>query len=262
MPQANVNGTTLVYNERGQGPPLVLLHGFPLDGRIFAHQLEALADRWRVIVPDLRGFGRSRSNEPFTVASLAEDVHALLEQLGALPCALGGLSMGGYVAFAYAKKYPTDLSALLLIDTRCEGDTAEGKANRDKMIESVRQGGAKAVAEQMFPKMLAPGAAERDAAVAGRAREIMEQCPPLTIEHALAAMRDRDDYCSLLPSIPVPTLIIVGEHDAITPPAGARTMHEHIPRSQLAVIPDAGHLSPLEKRREVNEALRGFLAFL
>ena len=134
MPQRSVSGTTLDYEEQGTGMPLVLLHGFPLDSRIWREQLAALSDRFHVIAPDLRGFGQSKSSDTFTMESLADDVHALLADLQALPCILGGLSMGGYVALAYAKKYPTDLRGLVLIDTKAEGDTAEGKAGREKMI--------------------------------------------------------------------------------------------------------------------------------
>src|SRR5215218_4015337 len=135
MPQRSVNGTTLNYLEQGTGTPLVLLHGFPLDSRIWREQIAALSDRFRVIAPDLRGFGQSKSDDAFTMQSLADDVHALLADRGALPAILGGLSMGGYVALAYAKKYPSDLRGLALIDTKAEADTPEGKQGRQKMIE-------------------------------------------------------------------------------------------------------------------------------
>src|SRR5947208_3346690 len=121
-----INGATLSYSETGpsDGKPVVLVHGFPLDSRIFARQAEALSDRFRVICPDLRGFGQSKSDAAFSIESLADDLHALLGQIDALPCSLGGLSMGGYIALAFAKKFPKDLSALILIDTRSEGDSA------------------------------------------------------------------------------------------------------------------------------------------
>src|SRR5262245_38101437 len=153
MPYRTINDTLVAYREQGTGAPLVLLHGFPLDGRIYEKQIAPLSKKLRVIAPDLPGFGQSRSDRPFSIASLADDVHDLLKAMGALPCALGGLSMGGYIALAFAKKYPGDLTSLLLIDTRSEGDTSEGKANRDKMIETVRASGSKAVADQMLPKM-------------------------------------------------------------------------------------------------------------
>lgn len=262
MPSETVNGVTLAYDQRGEGLPVVLVHGFPLDSRMWANQAQALASKYRVITPDLRGFGRSPSNEPFTIEALADDVHALLERVGALPCVLAGFSMGGYVALAFAKKYPAELRGLILVDTRAEGDTAEGKAGRQKSVELVRQGGSKAIADQMLPKLLVPEDQRRGPKVAEVVRQMIESCPPLTIEHALIAMRDREDYSRTLPSIAVPTLILVGEKDAITPTAMSRAMHEAIPRSQLAVIPDAGHMSPLENPDDVNRALQGFLRSL
>src|SRR5437867_3940906 len=125
----------LHFEESGRGLPVVLLHGFPLDSRVWAKQRAALNDRYRVITPDLRGFGRSKSDDPFTIESLADDVHALLKEIGALPGVLGGLSMGGYAALAYAKKYPADLRGLILVDTKAEADTPEGKQAREEMIE-------------------------------------------------------------------------------------------------------------------------------
>ena len=156
MPTGTINGVTLSYTDRGSGTPLVLLHGFPLDSRIWDQQAADLSGQCRVITPDLRGFGQSKPETPFTIESLADDVHALLESIVALPCVLGGLSMGGYVALAYAKKYPADLKALALIDTKAEGDTPEGKQGRQKMIDLVREKGSPAVAGQMMPRMFAP----------------------------------------------------------------------------------------------------------
>src|SRR6266542_306071 len=146
MPTKSINGATIPYQERGRGVPVVLVHGFPLDSGMWEAQLDALSDRYRVIAPDLRGFGQSISTEPFTIASQADDVHALLKELGALPCVLAGLSMGGYIALAFSRKYASDLRALTLIDTRSEGDTPQGKENRNKMIQLVRDNGSKAVA--------------------------------------------------------------------------------------------------------------------
>jgi pimeloyl-ACP methyl ester carboxylesterase len=255
-----ISGAMLSYEESGprEGRAVVLVHGFPLDSRIFAKQAAALCDACRVIGPDLRGFGKSRSDDSFTVASLADDLHALLSDIGGLPCTLGGLSMGGYVALAFAKKYPRDLRALLLIDTRSEGDTPDGKAGRDKMIDQLRSGGPKAVADAMLPKMLSEEG-QKNATLVRELREIMESQPPRTIEHALVALRDRADYTADLPSITAPTLIIVGEKDAITPPAMSEKLNKAIPKSNMVVIPGAGHVSSMEKPAEVTAAIRGFV---
>lgn len=259
MSEKSINGTTLSYDERGSGLPVVFLHGFPLDRRIWKDQIDALSKQHRVIAVDLRGFGQSKSNTAFTMKSLAEDICSLLRAINATSCVLGGLSMGGYVALAFAKEYQKDLRGLMLIDTRAEGDTAEGKAGRQKMIALARTSGSKAVADQMMPKMLAPGTPKNRPAVARELQRIMEACPSLTIEHALAAMRDRDDQTAFLPSISVPTLILVGQEDAITPPKMAEAMNAQIPRSKLVVIPDAGHMSPMEKPQEVTRAMQDFL---
>jgi len=167
--------------------------------------------------------------------------------------------MGGYVALAYARKYPADLLALILVDTRAEADTPEGKQGRQKMIDLARASGSSAVADQMMPKMTAPGLEQRRPEVASRLRTIMNACPPKTIEHALAAMRDRPDLTGFLPSIKVPTLVIVGESDAITPVASAEAMQKAIPNAKLTVIKEAGHMSPMEQPTQVNHAIRAFL---
>jgi len=260
MASVKVPGGTIELFERGTGSrPVVLLHGFPLDHRVYDDQAAALADAYRVITPDLRGFGQSLADEPFTIESLADDVHAALEQVGALPCVLGGLSMGGYVALAYVMKYPTDLKGLVLNDTKADADSTEAKAGRLKMVETCRQGGARAVADQMQPKMLAEATLKGRPDVVARLRSIMEACPPKTIENALLAMRDREDYVSKLASIAVPTLLIFGEHDAITPPSTGQFMNREIPHSKLEVIPAAGHVASIEQPEKVTAALRAFL---
>ncbi len=259
MPTRNIHGQELYYEERGRGPALALLHGFPLDGRMWEQQLASLSDRYRVIVPDLPGFGRSRLEAAFTIESLADDVHELLKALEALPSALAGLSMGGYVALAYVKKYPTDLRALALVDTKAEADSPQAREGRQKMIELVRTSGPRAVADAMQPKMLSPDTISHRPQQVRALREMMENCPDATIENALAAMRDRRDFTNVLPSITVPTLIVVGESDAITPPEVAQAMGRAIPSSEVVVIRGAGHMSPLEQPEQVSAALRSFL---
>ena len=212
----------------------------------------------RKISGDTRGFGGSKAEHAFTIESLADDVHALLAEIGALPCVLGGLSMGGYVSLAYVKKYPTDLRGLLLIDTKAEGDTAEGRQGREKMIQLAREKGSKPVADQMMSKMLAEETSRTKPQVVRKLREIMEACPAVTIQHALAAMRDRVDRTEDLRSIAVPSLIVVGEKDAITPPEVAEGM-KRIPRSTLEVIEGAGHMTPMEAPERVNDLIAKFL---
>jgi pimeloyl-ACP methyl ester carboxylesterase len=259
MPTKAINGVTISFKGRGQGLPLVLLHAFPLDCRMWSAQVEEFSGRHRVIAPDYRGFGQSRPATPFTIESLADEVHALLESIGALPCVMGGLSMGGYVSLAYACKYPHDLRGLILADTRAEADTPDGKQNRQKMIELARTSGSKAVADQMEPKLLAPDTREHRPDIVKAMRAMADHNPPEAIEHALAAMRDRPDRIEELSSIAIPTLILVGSADTITPPSVAHAMHERIPRSQFVEIPGAGHLAAMEQPAQVNRAMRNFI---
>jgi pimeloyl-ACP methyl ester carboxylesterase len=191
--------------------------------------------------------------------SLADDVHELLRSLGALPCVLGGMSMGGYIALAYIKKYAEDLRGLVLIDTKAAADDNEGKRARDQMIELARTQGARAVADKMEPRMIAPTTPQQRPQMLRRIRQMMEAVPPLTIQHAMAAMRDRADHTATLATIHVPTLIIVGESDAVTPPAVAQQMHGRISDARLVVIPDAGHVAVMEQPQMVSDAIRGLL---
>jgi len=262
MPQLNISGQTISYEERGRGLPLVLVHGFPLDNRIWEAQLSALSDKYRVIAPDLPGFGKSQPPKPFTMESLADSLHAFLSQIKALPFALAGLSMGGYMSFAYERKYPTDLKALILVDTKAEADTPDGKTGRNKMIETARTSGSPAIAAAMMPKMLSPQSLQSRPQLVQQVKTIMEACPAQTIEYALAAMRDRNDFRDCCPSVAIPTLIIVGDADAITPPAVAESMNKSIPHSKLNLIKGAGHLSTMEQPEQVNQAMRQFLAAL
>jgi pimeloyl-ACP methyl ester carboxylesterase len=264
MPTTAINAATLHYREKGHGAPaVVLLHGFPLDGRMWEAQLDALAARNRVIVPDMRGFGQSQPPAgPFTIESFADDVHVLARQLGAVPFVLAGLSMGGYISLAYARKYRETLRALILVDTKAEGDTAEGKEGRAKMIQLARDKGSVAIGDAMQPKLLSPDTIQHKPAIVKALRAMTDNNPPITLEHALAAMRDRPDRSDLLPTLKLPTLILVGDADSITPPSVAESMHRAIPGSQLTIIRGAGHMSPMEQPEQVNRALLAFLSNL
>jgi pimeloyl-ACP methyl ester carboxylesterase len=256
MATQSINDVAIHYEEKGSGPLLVLLHGFPLDLRMWAAQVEELSSRWHVLAPDFRGFGQSAADGPFTVPSLADDIHALVARR---KCVLAGLSMGGYVAMNVARRYPDDLLGLILVDTKDAADTAEQRDYRDRMIEVVRAKGSAAIAEMMAGKMLSPDTLEHRPAQVKALRSMMESCPPQTIEYALEALRDRPDMTEELPKISVPTLIVVGDADAITPPGVAEGMQKKIPGSQLAVIKGAGHMSPMEQPTQVNRVMGRFL---
>ena len=259
MPIAKLNGADIHYLEKGTGTPLMLVHGFPLDGRMWSTQLNTLALRARVVVPDLRGFGRSPETGPFTLETLADDVHALAEYLKLGRCVFAGLSMGGYVALAYVKKHLANLRGLILVDTKAEADTEQAKEGREKMIAQARQQGVKPIADAMLAKLIPQEAAASRPQLARELRDMMDSQRPATLAHALAAMRDRPDRTDVLSSINVPTLIIVGEQDSITPPDVMRPIHLKVKDSEMLVIPSAGHMTPMEQPMQVNRAIERFL---
>ena len=230
--------------------PLVLIHGFPLDGRVWAHVAAITARRHDTIVPDLRGFGDS-GRGAFAIDSLADDLHELLKRLDVLPAVLAGLSMGGYVALAFARRFPADVAGLALVDTRANADDEAGRRTRDEMINLVRLGGVEAVVDQMLPNLLASPNPE----VRQRLREIMLSVPAATIEQAALAMKERPDQRDLLGQLNMSVSVIVGEEDAITPSPVAQEMVTAIPGAELVVIPAAGHLTPLERPDAVAPAL-------
>jgi len=260
---ATVNGARLAYRDRGQGrsATLLLIHGFPLDQRMWDAQLAGLTDQVRVIAPDLRGFGRSAAAPfagPLTMEQHADDLAGLLDALGIGRAVVVGLSMGGYIAFAFWRRHAARVQALVLADTRAEGDSPQAQANRDASAAKVRLAGVGAIAGDMLPRLLAPASLAHPR-LAERMRAMMARQPAETVIAALAGLRDRADSRPTLPTISAPTLVLVGEQDVLTPPADATAMAAAIPGARLVVVPDAGHMSPLENPRAVNTALRSFL---
>jgi len=258
---ADINGIRLAYEECGRGNTLALLliHGFPLDGRMWRGQVAALSEVAHVIVPDLRGHGRSEVPPgPYTMEQHADDMAALLDHLGVRRAVIGGLSMGGYVAFAFWRRHRARVRGLALLDTRAEGDSEAARANRDASMRRVREAGVAAFVEDMLPRVLAP-ASLADPAIADMVRDIMVGQTADGIIGALGGLRDRSDSRALLPGIAVPVLAIGGAEDALTPPADMEALAAAIPDARTVIIPRAGHLSPLEQPAAVNAALSDFL---
>jgi 3-oxoadipate enol-lactonase len=258
---ATVNGTRMAYRDRGRrhGTALLLIHGFPLDSRLWDAQVAGLASLVRVVAPDLRGSGRSEVPPGlYDMDQYADDLAALLDALDIRKAVVAGLSMGGYIAFALWRRHPERVQALVLADTRAEPDSPQARANRDAAAVRVREIGSAAYAEEMLPRLLAPSSVANPR-LRDRALRMMAAQPVQGIVAALGGLRDRADSRDLLPGVTVPTLVIVGCEDSLTPPADARTMAGAIPNARLVEVPRAGHLSPLENPRAVNAALRQFL---
>ena len=253
----------LAVEVRGEGPAVLFVHGYPLDRTLWQHQLGALTG-FRRIAPDLRGLGLSDAPDlGYSMATYADDLAALLDALHADQVVLCGLSMGGYIALEFARRYRSRLRGLVLMDTRAEGDSPEGRKGREGAMQLAREKGAAAIAAQMLPKLFAANAAATMPQAVERVRVMMEAAPVKGIVGALGAMRDRSDSISFLGELAgLPTVVVVGEQDQLTPPAAARTLADGIPGATLSVIPGAGHLPPVEQPLATTRVLAEFLQSL
>ncbi len=260
--QANVNGFSMAYTSAGQGTPLVFIHGYPLSRQIWTAQASGLADTARVLAPDLRGHGDSQSVPgPYSVDLLAADIKAFLETAGVHEkIVLCGLSMGGYVAFAFIRNYPHLVKGLILTATRAAADSAQAKAGREQTAVLARQDGVQAIVKGMLPKMFAPSTLESKPDLVNDLKEIMEHTSLEGVLGDLAAMQQRPDSTPDLSGIQVPTMVVHGAQDAIIPLEEARAMQQAIPNSTLQVIEDAGHLPNMENVTAYNQAVLQFLS--
>ncbi len=249
---------------QGKGPVLVFVHGFPFNHSMWDAQVSAFAGAYRVIVPDLRGFGESTVTPTLvTMEDFADDIHGLLHAAFVNgPVIFCGLSMGGYVAWQFFRKYRSQVKALILCDTRAAADSPEAAANRRTLAQAVLSQGAQAAADGMLPRLLSPRTAEQRPELIAEMRSMILRNKPAGIAAALEGLAQRPDCTALLPKIDVPTLLICGQDDQITPSAEMRQMADSIPGAQFVEIPGAGHMAPLENADAVNAAVRRFLASL
>jgi pimeloyl-ACP methyl ester carboxylesterase len=258
--RATIGGAGLEYEATGSGPALLLLHAFPLGLFMWEPQVEALAATHRVVRFDARGFGGSPAGEgPLTMEAIADDGAALLDHLGLEKAIVAGCSMGGYAALAFARRHPRRLSGLVLLDTRGGADTEEAKANRAALAAKVLAEGASAAVEAFLPKLLGETTRREQPQLAARLRQRILATSPRGIANALHGLAARPDSRDLLGAIAVPTLVLVGAEDVLTPPSEAEALAAAIPGAVLEVIPAAGHLASLENPGAVNAAWRGFL---
>ncbi len=259
--QTQVNGITLAYGDQGQGTPILFLHGFPLNRQLWAPQVEGLSNRFRVITIDLRGHGES--DAPlwhYGMDQFADDVKALLDHLSIPQAVFVGLSMGGYILFAFYRKYADRVKGVILADTRAQADTAEGKEGRFQMAQIAYKKGASAIADLMIPKLCCPATVQMKPDLVQNVRAMIEGNQISGIAGDLMAMAERPDSIPLLDQITCPTQVIVGELDLATPPSDATLMAEQIPDAQLAVIPGAAHLSNLEQPNAFSQIVGSFVS--
>ena len=261
MPIAPVNGASLHYRDAGTSrsarDAVVLLHAFPLHSGMWARRIASLEARHRVIAPDVRGMGRSSvPPEALTMEIVAEDLRALLAHVRIERAAVVGLSLGGYAAFELYRRLPGLFRGLVLCDTKAAPDTAEAAAGRETFARSAIEKGLGWVADDMIPKLLRPSP---EPAVVKEVRHLVGGATPAGVAACQRGMARRPDSTPTLGTIACPTLFVVGEHDAATPPSEAEKMSAAVKGSRVVRIPDAGHLSNLENPAAFDAALTAFV---
>ena len=260
MLTVTVDGLPLHYRDVGQGPAVLLLHGCPLTGSSFDAQVKALSGRYRFIVPDIRGFGETPLGDgPTEMSLIARDALALLDALKIDSVVVGGVSMGDYAALALLREDAGRVGGLVLMDTQATADDAEGKARREATAKQALESGLAPFAETMVPKMVAAGL---DSPVGRDVAAMMRSITPAGMAAAQRGMGLRPDSKDILARYAGSALIIVGEHDPITPPAKAKELAGLITGARLELIPGAAHLPNQEQPERVNAVLDSFLASL
>jgi pimeloyl-ACP methyl ester carboxylesterase len=251
----------------GSGKPvLVLVHAFPLGSGMWEPQYRGAFHGWRILAPDLRGFGgstdeRAEGVDP-TIDDYAEDVVGLIREVARGPVVLGGLSLGGYVSFAVMRRAPGLVRALVLADTRAGADTLEGRAGRKALLTVLEHDGPQGVAREMMPKLLGATTRQSNPDAEETVRLLIKRQSPAAIRDAIVRMMERPDSFPVLPAIAVPTLVIVGDEDVLTPPSDAEAMAAVLPQASLVRIAGAGHLANLERSQAFEASIEDFLAGL
>lgn len=268
--KTRINALAIAYTDRGMGLPVIFLHAFPLNRQMWEGEIQALLEdqRYRLVALDWRGFGESEiSSSPTkpvisTMKMFADDIAGLMDALGIQQAVLCGLSMGGYAAFAFARDYGERVRGLILADTRPGSDTPEAITNRENVAQLAETHGSGAIADLQLPRLISDHTRQHHPEVETRVRQLIDAATPYGIAAASRGMAVRVDSSDLLPTLTCPTLVIVGEHDALTPPSVARDYAARIPGAQFAVIPHAGHLSNLEQPQVFIQTIRQFLQTL
>lgn len=249
----------LFYEVRGEGPPLVLLHPFPLNHHFWDATAPLLEQRYRLVIPDLRGSGDSPPGEgAATMEKHACDLIRLCDELQIGKAFFAGVSIGGYILFELLRQSRERVAALVLANTRASAETQEGRANRQKSIELVQQRGPGPFIEDMLPRLLSPSTLTARQDLVSGVRRMMARMTVAGIVALQQGMASRPDSMPTLKMIHVPTLIIAGEDDTI-PMAEAEAMRQHVAGSRLEVVPRAGHYAAFEQPEDFGRLMRGFL---
>jgi pimeloyl-ACP methyl ester carboxylesterase len=260
MERVRSDDVEIFYEIRGSGPPVVLLHPFPCHHEFWNPVAEALDSRYRLILPDLRGHGDSEIGEgPALMQKHAGDVARVLDAAGVAKAAFVGCSIGGYILFEFWRRFRERVTSLALCDTRPQSDTADGRANRLKAAAAVLEQGTEPFIESMIPKLMGRTTVSTRPDLVDGARAMMRKMSAEDISLVLRGMAERPDSVADLKAINVPTLIVIGEEDVLSTVADGELMRQNIARSELKVVPKAGHYAPWEQPELVGNVLRQFL---
>ncbi|MFK7778656.1 MAG: alpha/beta fold hydrolase [Gimesia sp.] len=258
----SVNGIKMRVSVSGSGPPLLLVHGFPLSHQMWKAQIDWFQNHFTVIAPDLRGFGASEiTRGTIRMEQHADDLNALLDTLKIEePVNFCGLSMGGYIAWEFWDHFPQRLHTLILCDTRSGSDSEEGINTRMKMVDLVLKHGPKSISSSMIPNLLSEASQRDDPNLTKNLMDMIESTDREGIAASQCGMAHRKDFTARLVEIRVPTLLIVGSEDRLTPPDVMKPMTSQLENAEYCEVPGAGHMSPMEAPTFVNEAMEAFLA--
>jgi len=265
----HIGTRTIAYLDSAPGHDdlraLVLLHAFPIGANLWEPQMRAVPQGWRLITPDLRGFGGSTELDSLgalSIADYADDAVDLLGELGITRAVIGGCSMGGYATLALYQSAPQLFDGLVLANTRAGADSPESRANRRNMLAVVDREGPSGIARDMMPKLIGKTTTESNSTVEAFVRRLIKQQSPVAIRSAIHRMMHRPDSTPLLAQISVPTLVITGVEDEMIPVEESRRMASAVRGAKLVIVPGAGHLANLEQPEAFNDALNAFLAAL
>ena len=265
MKQCDLGNIRLAYHDQGSGKPVLLVHGFPFNSQIWNQTSDLLASRnWRVIAPDLRGFGQSPlpyDSAVSTVESFADDLHRLLQQIGITEkVCIVGLSMGGYIAMQFARKYADQLSGLVLCGTKTVADTPQMAKIRQQQAVALRDGSLSMmdIADMMIPKLFSTGTQDRKPELIAELRNIIESQHVQGIAAAALGMAERPDTTAVLQQLNVPVLMVCGTEDQFSPPLEMRRLAEVAKEGTFIEMPETGHLPPMEQPEYFTTILEKF----
>jgi 3-oxoadipate enol-lactonase len=262
--QINANGITMSFDDFGKGEtPIIFVHGFPFDKSSWAPQMAFMKKTQRVIAYDIRGFGATPlgKTKP-SMRVYADDLVKFMDNMGIHKAIVCGLSMGGYIVLNAVQRYPERFKALILSDTQSIADTKEAEKKRYQTIEQIKTDALAVFTEGVLKNVFCANSRAHKTEVIGKIKEVILSTPQETIIAALTALAERTDMTASLKDIPIPTLIICGKEDSMTPPNQAEALHFAIKNSSLHIIENAGHLSNLEQPDAFNKHLAGFIATL